>query len=460
MHVSLFLRNYLTRIPLAVGQIITHIPFEWRPGVGRVYRKRRQELDEYQQLDNEQKKSWILQRVQNIVEYAVCHVPFYKNYYADQNFYIEQLLKFDSIKRIPIINKRILQNYDLDSRSNLIGGRQLVNTGGSSGHTLAFFIHAGQMGNEWAHMHRIWEKLGYAPHQLKISFGGRGDISQGFLQYDAVRHSYMIDIYADWSVLLAQVKKLVERHKVFYLHGYPSALYEFALACKQNDKELLGILQSQLRGAFLGSEFPMPGYRQTIEETFQIPSVSWYGHTERCILAYEKDQPYLYVPFQTYGYAEALLIGGQEAHLIGTSYYNYASPLIHYDTEDQVTAMNEEAGILTAFRVDNGRSGQFVVDKHGKNIPLTGLIFGRHHSLFNTCSHIQVFQPKPGKATILFVPVAPSLHIDPESSFDCSNVAIDFNFCQVWEPIRTSSGKINLLVTERDLQRQNVMLAN
>lgn len=455
MHLSLFLRNHLTQIPLPIGQLIAHIPFEWRPGIGRTYRKRRQEIDEYQQLGVEQKKNWLLQRVQNIVEYAINHVPFYKDYYADQGFYIEQLQKFDDIKRIPIIKKNILQNYDLEYRSTSISSRQLVNTGGSSGHTLSFFVHTSQMGNEWSHMHRIWQKLGYSPHQLKMSFGGRSDITKG-LQYDAIRHSFMVDIYANWNVLFPQIKQLVAHHKLLYLHGYPSALYEFALACKRYDRELLGILRVQLKGAFLGSEFPMPKYRQTIEDTFQISTVSWYGHTERCILAYEKEQPYLYFPFQTYGYAEALLNDDQTFQLIGTSYYNYASPLIRYDTEDRVSEIDTKAGILTTFRINNGRSGQLVIDKYGKNIPLTGLIFGRHHSLFNVCSHIQVFQHKPGKATILFVPIEPHLSIDPQQSFDSSNVAIDFDFRQIREPIRTLSGKINLFVTDKDLRRLEV----
>lgn len=454
MSLSLFLRNRFTNLPLPVGQALATIPFSWRPGIGRTYRLRRQELDAFERLPEQQKQAWIFSRVRNIVDYAVAHVPFYRDYYAEQGFHVERLQSYADIQRIPTISKRILQNYDLEYRSHHIAGRQLVNTGGSSGQSLALFIMANQMGNEWAHMHRIWEKLGYVPSRLKLTFGGRSDLGQG-LRYDAVRHSYLVDIYAEWETVLAQIKHLIQRRRVFYLHGYPSALYEFALACKRHDAELQDMLAAQLQGAFMGSEFPMPLYRQGIEETFRIPSISWYGHTERCILAYEKREPYLYAPFQTYGYAEPLQLSDQEIRLVGTSYYNTASPLIRYDTEDQITGMEMEAGLLKAFRVDHGRSGQFVVDRHGKNIPLTALIFGRHHALFNACSHIQVLQLQPGKAVILFVPNSPQLQVEEAPQlFDSSNVALDFEFRRIEEPVRTPSGKVNLLVKEADLQRQ------
>ena len=456
MNFSLLARNYFTGIPLPIGQLISYIPFEIRPGIHHVYRKRKHELRTYENMDCDQKKKWIFNKIRNQVEYAVAKVPFYKSYYAEQKFNVEQLKGFDDIKRVPLINKNILRNYSLKHRSVYVPESYKVNTGGSSGNSLSFYVHADQMGNEWAHMHRIWEKLGYVPHHLKLSFGGRSDIKDS-IQYDSVRHTIAVNIYADFETVLARIKKLVARHKVYYLHGYPSALYEFALGCLKYNQPLLNILQSQLKGAFLGSEFPLPLYRKTIENTFGIPTVSWYGHTERCILAYEKDEPYLYVPFQTYGYAEAVTVDGSNANLVGTSYNNFVSPLIRYDTEDKITDMTMWDGILTAFQVNDGRSGQFVVDRNGKKIPLTGLIFGRHHAMFNYCSHIQIFQPQPGKAVVLFVPHNLKYNFTT-SDFDNSNVAIDFRFEQLPNPVRTTSGKINLLLTASDLERNAISI--
>lgn len=453
MNFSLFLRNNLTKIPCPIGQLLSYVPFEIRPGIGKIYRRQRREICEFESLTVEQKKRHVFTLFKNIVEYAYNNVTFYKDFYSLHRFSPSLLKSFDDIERVPILNKKILQNYQIEFRSSQTEARQLVNTGGSSGNPLSFYISPDQMGNEWAHMHKVWEKLSFRASKLKISFGGDSEIKNGF-RYDAVRHSLWFNIYADFSAIADELLVFLKKHKVYYLHGYPSALYEFALNC-QKFPELLAILKSQLQGAFLSSEFPISLYRDAIEETFKIKTVSWYGHTERCILAYEKYKPYEYVPFQTYGYAEIERSTSDRPSLIGTSYYNFASPLIRYNTEDQVTSFIRENGVLTAFELNEGRGGQFVLDKHGKNIPLTGLIFGRHHRLFDYCSHMQISQAENGKALILYVPNDELNLICPDKLFDSKNVAIEFSFQAIKEPVRTVSGKINLFVRPEQVPGNN-----
>lgn len=148
-----------------------------------------------------------------------------------------------------------------------------------------------------------------------------------------------------------------------------------------------------------------------------------------------------------------------EFTLVGTSYYNLASPLIRYDTEDGISSAQVENSILSSFRIENGRQGQFIVDRLGKNIPLTGFIFGRHHKLFDFCSHVQVHQSEPGEATVLFVSLETIGRLNPAQFFDSSNVDLRLRFHELTKPIKSSSGKINLLVTNDDLQRSGIRLA-
>lgn len=168
------------------------------------------------------------------------------------------------------------------------------------------------------------------------------------------------------------------------------------------------------------------------------------GHTERAILAYEKNSKYVYEPFQTYGYAEVVNVDGKD-ELVGTSYYNQASPLIRYNTNDEITDTVTDDGILQSFKMKGGRSGEFVIDKEGKKINLTGLIFGRHHDLFNVAKYIQVKQIDPGVIEIHYV--ANGLPNDKAASlFDSKNVNMDISFVQRDEPVRTVSGKVGLLI--------------
>jgi len=109
--------------------------------------------------------------------------------------------------------------------------------------------------------------------------------------------------------------------------------------------------------------------------------------------------------------------------------------------------------LVKEFAIKEGRSGDFIEDKNGKKIPLTALIFGRHHKAFDVADYIQIGQPTPGKATLYITMKSHSHKMDTRcdnsalaSLFDLSNVAIDFEFKILDKPIRTAMGKLKLRV--------------
>lgn len=436
------LRRNKIKVSPRLGIAIARLPSRYKPFLGKLYQTRCKEIRRFGTLTQEEKKYFIFSRVKDIVDFAVANVPFYRDYYSRCRFSPDMLKNFDDIRRIPVIDKKILLEYPLEHRTaHNITKKYIVNTGGSSGHSLSFYIEPSSAAHEWAHMFTIWGTMGYRPCDTKIHFAGRSDIKNA-LEYDFARNSFEVDMYRSPDSYCRQLAEKVKKYNCKYLHGYPSVLYDFAGYCRRHP-ELRDVLARSFKGAFLGSEYPYPHFRDEIETVFGIDSISWYGHTERCILAYEKEERFRYTPFHTYGFAE---ITG-EGELTGTSYFNRASPLIRYNTEDTATDSRYENGLLQSFKLDNGRSGQFVTDRDGNNVSLTGLIFGRHHRLFNFCSHLQICQQAPGSATILYIPnkELPS-DFDPANYFDTTNVCIDFSFEKHSEPIRTPAGKINILI--------------
>lgn len=443
MSIALFLKNNLTNIPPGLGHFINRLPYDYRPGLGKVYRQRKKEIEAYETFSAKDRQLFVFDRTKRIVDFAYGNIPAYKKYYDEESFHPDKLNCFDDISRIPITSKAILSNYNLEERSYPKKGRYIVNTGGSSGTPFGFYIEPNSIGHEWAHIHTIWGKLGYHVSDFKIGFGGRSNITD-LIDYDVVRNTFAIDLYADYKAISIKLKQILKKHSVSYLHGYPSSIYDFAVYCKERDSELQNLLTRHLKGAFLGSEFPHPHYRDLIEHVFGIDTISWYGHTERSVLAYEKNQKFVYEPFQTYGYAEVVTENGKD-ELVSTSYYNQASPLIRYNTNDEIAESITEQGILKCFQMKGGRSGEFVIDKDGKKINLTGLIFGRHHELFNEAKYIQVNQITMGVIEIHYV--ADNLQSDKAATlFDSNNVNLDISFVQEKEPIRTIAGKVNLLI--------------
>jgi phenylacetate-CoA ligase len=238
-------------------------------------------------------------------------------------------------------------------------------------------------------------------------------------------------------------RELILKKNIKWIHGYPSSVFSFLRELEAIDPLLFEILIKKVQGVFLGSEYPAPQYRHYIEKHCGLKSISWYGHSEMAVLASEREPGSgVYYPFHSYGYTEAVP-AGNSYRLVGTSTYNYATPMIRYDTGDLIEPTFED-GLLEAFRIKEGRNSETVIDLKGRNISLTGLIFGRHHKAFDHSEHIQVRQISPGKIEI-FITSKGSI-CNWQALFDFSNSFFDVSFKNIDSPIRTPSGKVQLLL--------------
>lgn len=443
MRVFNFIKKDLSSLPFFLGKAISFIPFNFRPVISNSYKRSSNDIELLEKGDFDI-KGFVFERMKNITVFAYDNIEFYKEYYDSFGFNPKDMLDFEDINKIPVINKEVLQSVSLDKRSSVLGDRSLVNTGGSSGKVLELYIQSSSVGHEWAHMHNIWSKVGFKTSDLRIVFSGRSNV-RNIMEYDSARHQLNVNIYVGWKTLADNILSKFYYYSPKYLHGYPSAIFDFVIWLDLNKHPLLKIFKKNIKGLMLGSEYPNPMVRSKVEKILDCNSISWYGHTERAALAYECGEKGVYSAFQSYGYIEALEVN-ENKKLVATSYYNYAHPLIRYDTGDNIEPLFSK-GVLNKFIVSEGRDGDYIFDFHLNKIFLTGLIFGRHHKIFDFCSNIQIFQDEPGYALILYVSRS-YMVINPEELFDSSNVDIKFSFKEIPSPYKTKSGKFPLLVKE------------
>lgn len=443
------LKKTLTKTPFSIGAELAKIPYSLRPGFGSDYRRaqeRRRWYAETASLD--EKRDFIFQNVRRVVEIASRETPFYRDLYAKNGFDVAELRSFEDIAKIPIVTKEMLQEYDLEKRSRKIAGRSATFTGGSSGEPFLFYSDKRQIGNEWAHMHWIWERLGFKQADLKLSVALEPEAPPVF--YNGLRHETVLNIYFSRDILCKAFLNLPKKmRKIKYLRGYPSAFSEFLSFCETENRTALDALRENLRGTFLASEFPSPIFRETIERTTGKPTISWYGHSERAILAPEIRRSGLYEPLQSYGFCETVRDADGFESLVGTAYWNFASPLIRYRVDDGVKVIEKEGEILKSFEILQGRIGDFLIDKNGEKFSITHLNLSCRRETWELARCVQVEQRSPGAAIFWVTPRRETTSEELEKAFDFQNLALDCEFRVVEKPFRTKIGKTPLKISTR-----------
>ena len=435
------LKEAVERAPPSVGLPLSRVPFSLR--LGTKYWSTAKIIDAWGK-DPSAISGEYFQKLRSLVIYAFEDIDFYREFYRSKGFSPQDLNSMSDWKTVPIVTKGDLQKASLVSRCSPEAKGMKINTGGTSGQPLEFYLDSGAFAREWAHLHHIWRRHGYRQQHLKLTFRGKHFHNKKPLRYNAVHNEFVVNASAPMSQVVSAVMELSNNRIIRWLHGYPSLISEFAREIEREHPSGFSGFRARLFGVLLGSEYPAPIYRSVIERVLTTHVVSWYGHSEMAILAPETSLG-IYQSFPTYGYAEAVATDdGQSRRLICTSLYNRKHPFIRYDTGDLIEEVSLENYSL-GFRIQEGRVGDFIIDHQGNAHSLTAIIFGRHHEAFDLLNHVQVRDE--GHGVITFVLTPRDADVDPkvlEQGFNLQDLDMEFRFEVVDSPIRTAAGKIKL----------------
>ena len=337
------------------------------------------------------------------LRYACDQVPAYTPFRG----LVERLRPSEALRAFPLLDKAHLQDdlrRYLPKDFNRIPHYECT-TGGTSGSQLRFYVDDQSHAVETAFMHRQWARVGYSPRCRKATFRGVefGSLRPGvYWRPNPVYNELQFSPYHMCEATLGAYWKRMLRFRPEFIHGYPSAvalLAEFVL------RHGLSASSPRIRAALLGSEGLLPGQRELIESAFRTRVYTWYGHSERIILAGECERSHAYHHFPDYGILEMLDEQGraaepygERAELIGTGLLNRSLVLIRYRTGDWARRLPSHCACGRAFdRFDNveGRWRQeYLVGKSGSNISLAAL--NMHGPCFRNVIRYQYYQCTAG----------------------------------------------------------------
>lgn len=344
-------------------------------------------------------------RLCDIVNFAIAHVPYYRNRYPGLQIRTRQ--EFE--EKIGFIDKdEVMAHWD-EFLVDGIDFSQCVTgtTGGTSGKPLKLILPK----NRYAHSMAFWHK------ELQW-FGWRYD-TRGVIRnhhlpdghdcmINPILKEYIFDAFRMSAPYARRVWKILRRHRVRYLHAYPSAAYQFLKLCHRQQLDV-----SFLRLCILTSEGVTGEQRHFIEQELHIPIYSSYGHSEKLIMAGNcPDSPYYHVE-ENYGYCELINPSGQvvtqpgeTGELVGTTFINRYMPLIRYRTGDYSSyapAPCPHHG--PRYRYLNGVQGRreksLIYRADGTTTSLTAL--NLHGDVYEHIDGLQYVQTKKGELTVRII---------------------------------------------------------
>ncbi len=171
------------------------VPYRYK--LGSSYSKFSRLIKYYENATPEQKYEYVVPKLNNIVQYAQNNIPFYQKLYGKQQIKIKSLSDFE---KLPIITKSEVREYTKNTK-----GAYLLNTGGSSGEPLSFYVDKNAWAREWAHMHYIWNMVGYKPTDLMVTLLGK-NIGNHSYKYNPVHNEFRLNPYIDNNGIITELK--------------------------------------------------------------------------------------------------------------------------------------------------------------------------------------------------------------------------------------------------------------
>ncbi|MCO6386642.1 hypothetical protein [Aliihoeflea sp. 40Bstr573] len=322
--------------------------------------------------------------------------------------------ELEALASVPITTKQMMREAGDAARVDALSSLVQATTSGSNGEApFAFLIDADRSVREFAFVTSAWARAGYRPGDARAVLRGfRIDDADAAYQWDPALNELRLAVFPLGPADAAVMADEIERRRIAYIHGYPSAIELFARHLDKAGRRLA----QPIRGIFPISEPVLGHQRALFAKVFpQADIVPFYGMSEKVAFAVERrGEPGVYTFEALYGLAELVDEDGRfvetpggEGRLLGTGFISTGVPFIRYDTGDRarlVEAPTRQNGWrLTVRDIAPRRKPDFLIARDGGRIVATDLV-PEDLTLLRGLAEWQFVQNAPGIASLRYVP--------------------------------------------------------
>lgn len=422
---------------------------------GQGFEEYRRWLQAWQTWSRAEIMSWQNQRLQQIVQLAGKHVPYYREKWKTVSW--RGVQSTTDLPLLPRLDKQDLRQHEGSFLVEGLNPRHLwtERTSGSTGTSLLIYWPMAMVPQWWAMAEVAIRNIAGVGQDLpRAMMGGRpivpGNVSSGpYWRYN--RHWQQLYL-SSYHVSRATAPSYAEALRTYgsqWITGYPSAIGALAEGALD-----AGVQPVPLTSAIVSGDTLSAGMRASIEQFFKCRCFDNYGQSEGVCVAMECAHGRMHV-VSSVGVLEILREDGSSCEpgevgeMVATSLMNEAMPLVRYRLGD-MAAWSEECACPCGspepiIRSIEGRTDDYLVTEDGRRIGRLSTAVKRSPSIHST----QIVQDRPGHAYLLVRPSEGYRTGHAEAVRDDIVERIGkfgFDIVEVAEIPKTPTGKTRLVV--------------
>lgn len=304
----------------------------------------------------EQLKEYQFKKCKELLIFSQKYSSFYRREFAEVGFNPHNMQTIEDIKKLPIIDKKVLIDYNKEIHTNYKFKKIIFGeTSGTTGQALGFYRDEEGDSQNRAALFRGYSWYGVAPWERNGYFWGynidkRQRRKVEFL--DLLQNRFRIFSYDE-----ASIRQFIEKMRTAtFIEGYSSMIYEAAKIINKLEHPIDFDLK-MVKGT---SEKIFDTYQDETQKAFGKKIVSEYGSCESGLIAYEcPEGGHMHIAMENV-YVEEV-----DGEIVITNLMFRSFPIIRYRLGDAIKLAPSD------FKCQCGRSHPIILDvlgRIGKNV--------------------------------------------------------------------------------------------